>query len=131
MGNSIRLGGVKKIEVNDNGEYITLPVGDDRFLKAFYQLLDKASNSAQEVKMDENDITGSMDAVIDFDQNMKEQVDELFGAETCRKVFGDILPGAGMFIEFFFAVLPFLEEDQKRRIETMNKYGAGRMGSRV
>ena len=50
MANVIRLNGVKRIEVNDEGEYILLPVGDDQFLRNFYALVDEAQKKAAEIQ---------------------------------------------------------------------------------
>lgn len=113
MANVIRLNGVKRIEVNDEGEYILLPVGDDQFLRNFYALVDEAQKKAAEIQTDSNDILGSMDVIVAFDKYMMERVDGLFGAETCHKVFGNILPGVEMFLEFFTLLTPYLEEYKK------------------
>lgn len=123
--------GAKKIEVNDEGEYIILPVGDDSFIKRFYEIMDELQAKAAGIEMNDEDILGSINAVVDIDEKLRIKVDELIGEGTCRKVFGDMLPGLDMFIEFFAAILPFLEEHQKARIEKMNKYSAGRVGSSV
>ena len=41
MENKIRVAsGVKKIEVNDDGEVISFPVSDDNFVVRFYHLMD-------------------------------------------------------------------------------------------
>ena len=131
MANVIRLNGVKRIEVNDEGEYILLPVGDDQFLRNFYALVDEAQKKAAEIQTDSNDILGSMDVIVAFDKYMMERVDGLFGAETCHKVFGNILPGVEMYLEFFTLLTPYLEEYKKDRAEAISKYSAGRRGSSV
>lgn len=48
MENKIRIAsGVKKIEVNDEGEFISLPVADDNFVVRFYRLMDGIGERAQ------------------------------------------------------------------------------------
>lgn len=123
--------GVKRIEVNDAGEYITLPVGDDSFIQRFTSMMDEIQKQAEKLKMDEQDILGSMANLVAVDESIKEKIESLFGEGTCRKVFGDILPGIDMFLEFFEQLLPFIEEHQKSRTEKMNKYSASRAGSSV
>lgn len=123
--------GAKRIEVNDSGDYIILPVGDDSFIQRFTSMMEEIQGQAQSLKMDEQDILGSMESLVAIDQSIKEKVDNLFGEGTCKKVFGDILPGIDMFFEFFEALLPFIEEHQKSRADKMNKYSASRAGSSV
>ncbi len=127
---SIRVSsGTKKIEVNDEGEYITLPLGDDGFTRDFYRLLDDFQRQAQAVKVTEEDITGSMDQVVALNKELSEKVDSLFGAGTCKKVFGVLTPGVDLFLDFFTQLLPFFEASVKKRSEKLNKYNAGRTGS--
>ena len=125
MANAIRIdNGVKRIEVNDNGEVILLPVSDDSFLRGFYALIDEAQKKVADVKTDSGDI-------IEFDRYMVNKIDGLFGAETCRKVFGEVLPGVDMILEFFSLITPYLEEYRRDRAAAMSKYSAERRGSSV
>ncbi len=127
---SIRVSsGTKKIEVNDDGEFILLPLGDDGFTRGFYNLLNDFQKRAEAVKLTDEDITGSMDQIVKLNAEIAEKVDGLFGNGTCKKVFGDITPGIDMILDFFFQLLPFFEDAAKKRAERMNKYNAGRAGS--
>ena len=47
---SIRVRKTLDIEVNDNGDMITIPVEDVQFLDGFYDLVDKFSNKGQGIK---------------------------------------------------------------------------------
>ena len=47
---SLRVRKTLDIEVNDNGDIITIPVEDVQFLDGFYDLVDKFSNKGQEIK---------------------------------------------------------------------------------
>lgn len=130
MGNSIRIdSGTKRIEVNDDGDVILLPLGDDSFIRDFYKLADSFRQRAETVKVDENDILASMDQVACLNTTMKEEVDKLFGEGTCKKVFGDITPSTDLYLDFIYQLLPFFEEHTKKRLDRMNKYNAGRTGS--
>lgn len=134
MENKIRVGsGIRRIEVNDNGECIMLPVSDDNFTVQFYRLMDGISRQAKEIGESEpEDITGQIDAVekiIAIEKDTKRKVEELFGEGTCHKVFGDVLPSMDLFVEFFGSLVPFFEEYKKERIGKMGKYGANRTGS--
>lgn len=124
--------GVKKIEVNDAGEYITLPVSDDSFVVQFYKILDRIQTAAQSIPQEGPDIAGNMETVekiVSLERELKEEVDRLFGEETCRKVFGDILPSVDLFVEFFGSLIPFIEAHRQDRMKKMSKYDAGRTGS--
>ena len=65
MENKIRVAsGVKKIEVNDDGEFISLPVADDNFVVRFYRLMDGIGERAKEIGSEiPEDITGKIEAV--------------------------------------------------------------------
>lgn len=124
--------GVQKIEVNDEGETILLPVSDDGFIVAFYKLLDRVQTAAQSIPQTGEDIAGNMEAVetvVALEQELREKVDGLFGPETCRKVFGPILPSMDLFVEFFGSLLPFIEAHRDKRLAKMSKYDAGRTGT--
>ena len=113
---SIRINnGVKVIEVNDAGDTIRLPLSDDSFVKGFYGLL--------------NDIAETIDDVVKFDEEVRDKTDALIGEDTCKKVFGDVLPSSDMFIELFTKLLPFIEDHTNKRVANMNKYSAERVGS--
>lgn len=134
MENKIRVGtGVKKIEVNDDGEFILLPVADDGFVVQFYHLMDEIKAEAENIpEGNKEDIAGtlsSVEKVVEIEKETKRKVDELFGEGTCRKVFGSILPSVDLFVEFFGAILPFFEEYKHSRAEKLKKYGAQRTGS--
>ena len=57
------------------------------------------------------------------------EVDALFGPDTCRKVFGDIVPGIELFDDFFTQLMPYFEEYGKERAAKLNKYNAARTGN--
>lgn len=121
--------GTKKVEVNDEGEYILLPLSDNSFTVGFYRLLEDVNRSGETLPVD---ITGAVDGVeqiVEIEKHVKERVDALFGPETCRKVFGDITPSLDLFVEFFGALVPFFEEHKEARMRKMGKYAAERTGS--
>ena len=129
MGIRINTGTVK-IEVNDDGEFIVLPLGDDTFIRRFYDLLEKAEAKAGDI--DENqDVVSQLDAIIAFDKEMVAAIDDLIGRDTCRKVFGDILPGAELFLVFLAELAPYIEKHRETVDSRINKYNPQRTGSSV
>lgn len=137
MANSIRINsGNLKIEVNDDGEYIILPLGSEKFIQSFYKMMDdlrkKTETAANELKASDESpesILNELDQVVSVSDSLFEQTEQLFGEGTCRKVFGETRPGIIPMIEFFDALLPFIEDYQKERASRLNKYDAARTGS--
>lgn len=120
--------GVKVIEVNDAGETISLPLGDQAFTNGLLELMQLFSVKAGEVAQACKNIDIVADASAKAEQlstaaslnlkvctEMKERVDALFGDEVCRKVFGDIVPSMTAFSDFFDQLAPFIEEYGRER----------------
>lgn len=132
---------VKKIEVNDNGEYIELNFSDNSFPDRFYGMLDNIQKRANDVEAQAAELTEKYGANKDalsrnqaalyrhFHEDIMGEVDALFGHDTCRKVFGDIVPGIELFDDFFTQLTPFFEEYGKERAAKMSKYSATRTGN--
>lgn len=125
---------VKKIEVNDQGECIILNFSDNSFPDRFFAMLDSIQRRAGDVQEWENSMRerGGADPRAaaamyrQFHEEIMGDVDALFGPDTCRKVFGEIVPGIELFDEFFTQLIPFFEEYGRERAEKLGKYSAGR-----
>lgn len=133
------------IEVNDQGETITLPFGDQAFPNRVFELIAGFEQKKNEIAEKTKEIEEQQDIVdsLGFSQRQKDMVDmnlqlheyfkfktdEVFGAETCRKVFGDIVPSLDAFARFFDALSPYFEKHAKQRNEKLGKYNAGRTGN--
>lgn len=130
---------VRRIEVNDDGEYITLDFDDLNLPYRYYAMLKRFENDritfakkfAESVKNTTEAEAADKLAEAEREMNIyfRDAVDEVFGKGTCRKVYGDILPSIEMHLEFFDALKPFFEEEAKRRRQKMNKYSAKRSGN--
>lgn len=137
--------GVKRIEVNDNGDYITLSLNDNDFLDRFFGLYDDLQRMADEYTGRENAIREKhaaggeavMDGILketyalytEAGKSMKPKIDGLFGEGTCKKVFGDITPTFDLYIDFFEQLTPYLQEFAKEKTQRMSKYSAARTGN--
>lgn len=133
--------GVKRIEVNDDGDYIALNLNDHDFPNRFFAMLDKVQNIADEAEPKEKEIRescepGSMEFLRAFSaldnevhRAISAEVDALFGPGTCRKVFGDIVPGVELFDDFFQQLMPYIEEFGRERAKRLSKYSAARTGN--
>lgn len=125
---------VRRIEVNDDGEYIELDFNDQslphRFLAVFNDIGAKKREFDKRIATD-SDINLVSTVELEYEVNIyfKSKIDELFGKDTCRKVYGDILPSIEMHIDFLSQLIPYFEEYAASRREKMNKYNSGRGGS--
>lgn len=132
---------VKRIEVNDSGEFIELDFDDLNLPYRYYAMVrkfekDRADFAAELAeKMEGSSPEDTADDLIDAERRLniylRDAVDKVFGAGTCRKVYGDILPSVEMHLQFFDALRPYFEEEAKRRQQKMNKYRADRSGDNV
>lgn len=130
---------IKRIEVNDNGEFITLDFDDLNLPYRYYGMLKRLEKDrvkfAQELQEKLRDKTGmdSAEELVNAERDLniyfRDAIDEVFGEGTCRKVYGDILPSIDMHLQFFDAIRPYFEEEAQRRRQKMKKYSAKRSGS--
>lgn len=135
--------GVKRIEVNDNGDFITLSLSDNAFIKRFYDLYDNVQKKADGYAKKENEIREKHkgeenqsalleEALVLYSvagEDMAAEVDKLFGEGTCKKVFGNISPSFDLFLDFFEQLTPYLQEFSKERSQRLSKYSADRAGN--
>lgn len=133
--------GAKRIEVNDNGDYIVLDFGDnslpDRFFAMVDRVQERAKESVPEAEKIETEYEKGSEAYIragaalmrKVHENIMAEVDGFFGPGTCKKVFGDIVPGIELYDDFFNQLTPYFEQAAKERAQRMSKYSASRTGN--
>lgn len=132
--------GAKRIEVNDAGEYIVLNFGDQSFPKRVFDMMgrikartEQAAAEEKKIREENQDEENRILALAEFNEGLHryvmQEVDGVFGPETCRKVFGDIVPGIDLFEDFFNQLMPYFEDYAKERSAKMSKYSAGRTGN--
>lgn len=141
MANKLRVNtGAVVIEVNDAGESITLPFGDQQFPTRFFALLEDFNGKQAEYEQRANEIDTSNKSELEkakhgtalnleIHQYFKKEIDRIFGAETCRKVFGEIVPGIELYADFFNQLTPYFEKYAKERAAKVQKYSAKRNGN--
>lgn len=141
--------GTKKIEVNDAGEYIEFSIVNNDFFRAFFDLLrwfDEQENRKEIAEMEEQkDKVVSEDGekinydaannVLDIRDKISkeacEKIDNIFGAEASRKIFGNVIPDMYMIADFFEKISPLIEKYQKERSQTIDKkYSKNRKGAK-
>ena len=129
--------GVKKIQVNDSRECITFDTRDQGFLAEMVALTKyfEAKRPEYQAKLAEIEAMPSSTqeeqiaraaAACDFNmkvcEHLKQQVDNIFHDEVCRKVFGNITPTVDVFAEFFLQLAPIVRIAQMERQEKVRKY---------
>lgn len=141
--------GLKRIEVNDAGEYIEFSVVDNRFFRSFFDLLqwfDKQENRKEIKEMEQqNDKVVSDDgnkinydianSIIDTREKISkeacEKIDNIFGTEASRKIFVNVVPDMYMIADFFEQITPLVEKYAKERNQSINKkYNKSRKGAK-
>lgn len=133
--------GIRKIGVNDAGDYIELSVTDVRLLDRFSSLVEWFSAKQEELARFDEDFkarhagdTDDTEAVIEAIHKRTEvfretckQIDDVFGEGCCRKVFGDIIPDELPLMDFFGQMTPVMQRMAMERGEKLKtKYSRNR-----
>ncbi len=140
---SIRINtGAKKIEVNDDGDCIVLNFADQSLPTRYFALLEvieaKRADYQQRAKIIDEDqslddkarFKAAAALNLEIHNYMREQVDNLFEADTCRKVFGDIVPSIDLYADFFEQLSPYFEKyAAERKAKLKQKYTPARTGN--
>lgn len=133
--------GAKKIEVNDQGDFITLNFGDASFAKRFFEMLDRAEArtkaalpdaQALEAKISRDSkeyLQATADLWSKVHEDIRDEIDAFFGPDTCRKVFGGIVPDIALYNDFFDQLMPYFQEYANAHAERAKKYSADRQGN--
>lgn len=121
------------IEVNDAGETITLNVEDTMFLERFCNIMDEFQTISKELESEEvkkMELRDHVTLMIERTKGLMARIDDIFGADTCRKVFGDTVPGPYMIADFFDQLMPIAEKYMdERQKEISKKYNRTRRGA--
>lgn len=129
---------IKRIQVNEAGEYITMNLNDQEFVPRLIRLMKEFEAAADECNEKSSIIDvmpeetqqermKKIEAAADFKlqicREMKGKVDDAFQDEVCRKVFGHVTPSVAAFAEFFDQIGALLKrfgdekaEERRRKI---------------
>lgn len=132
---------IKKIEVNDNGDYITLNFNDRSFPSKFYSLMDQFESKKIEVESKLTEISSITDETektkemlhldMEIHKWLSKEVDNIFGEDTCKKVFGNVIPNIFLYVDFFDQITPFFVEYVNFQKQLSSKYSPRRDGNTV
>lgn len=139
---------VKRIKVNEAGEYIVMNLDDQTFIPRLIDLMKGFETAADEYMKKSAEIDSlpeetqqermakvAVSAAFNLEvcSMLKQKVDAAFQDEVCRKVFGDITPSVSAFAEFFEQLGALLkqfsaekaEESQRKIAKYTEKYERG------
>ena len=124
----IRVSNGIKIEVNDDGDTITIPVEDMQFMEKLYSMIDNVKKSSEKLSHASGENTrDQLNVVIEECKNIANEIDILFGTGSCRKIFGDVTPTPYVVIDFFNQIGTIIKkyagERQRRIMEKYNTNG--------
>lgn len=142
--------GLKRVEVNDKGEFIEFSVTDNGFLRKLAGLLRWFGGQDEgigELQKYQEDIFAGDGGDMNFealnkaldtrDRIIKEacgRIDDVFGAEACRKIFGGIMPDFWAISDFLGQISPLIEKFTRERTAVSGgiaqKYSRDRKGAR-
>lgn len=140
--------GVRKIGVNDNGDYIEISVNDGGLHTRFAELIAWFDKKQEEVHAKGEElvkkhgdgpiISGEEDGTVNINtaaivdvtntevevyKEISEKIDEVFGKDTCKKVFGDVIPNFVLISDFFEQMSPIMQKlSEERGEKLLNRY---------
>ncbi len=138
---------IKNIEVNDNGDYISIPISDAAFYERFGALIKNFEQKQVEIEKKAKDLSekhkdkpeNDTDMIVDSIRIYSElcqytcaELDNLFGEGCCKKVFVGVQnPGIELIGDFFEQITPLLNQYAQERNQRINLiYNRNRKGAR-
>lgn len=122
------------IEVNDAGDTITINTEDQSLVDKFYGMMERLQEIKEEMEAPEMEKKGEREILkimIERTKEIMKEIDNIFSEDSCKKIFGDIVPSAYLIVEFFDQMTPIVEKHMKeRRKEIENRYSRRRKGAR-
>lgn len=131
--------GVKRIQVNENGDFITFDARDQGFTERFMKLLKDFTNKKAEYDAKVKDLQSMpcdtekeqltrATAALEFNSSvcnwMAEQINAVFQDDVKQKVFGDITPTGEAWAEFMYQLAPIVQVAKAEQSERVRKYTA-------
>lgn len=118
-----------RIDVNDDGYIVEVPVSDDGWIKRFLDYAERMNtlNEKHMIAAQEDESKSVMEAVM-FAQEVKDGFTELFGHGAYEATFGCDIAGVEYVVEFLNYIMPYIEKRVEDRNKILNKYSPYRIG---
>ncbi len=131
---NIRVGNKVEVGVNDAGDSIVLNFDDCMFIDNFFYVAESLER-ASDFFNGEFENLGEREQVKATKEKMLEitkEIDNLFGENSCKKIFGDIVPSPYLVYDLFDQLLPIIQRyTDERQKKIAEKYNNKRKGSRT
>lgn len=120
--------GDKRVEINDSGDYIVIPMGDNTFPQRVIEFSKKAEDQYNILLEKEKELHGSDVEIISNMRagillNVGQLFDGLFGDGSCKKVFGNLAPSMDIMVSFMEQIAPLVNKfATERQSEIEAKY---------
>lgn len=114
-----------EIGVNDDGDTIFLDVENTLFINRYYHLLERVDKiiGSIDTKKEIKDAEFG-DYVTDIMKQFVAELDECFGVDSCKKIFGEgVVPSPSALIDLFDQLTPIVDKYiKKREAKVVQKY---------
>jgi hypothetical protein len=123
--------GIIRLQINDTDDVLEFNPTDILFAEKYYQIYSEFQSKQQEYlersakldadkdKLDENGVPYNflqgIELVKEVCGYMSEKIDWLFGAGTCRILFGGAM-SIDMISQFFEAITPYIESARNKKV---------------
>lgn len=128
--NKININTGVTIEVNDNGDTIVARIDDTLFIDQFHMFLDKVEEVSREIELlnTEND-REALKIITEKTKILMSVIDDMFGEDACKKIFGNIVPSGFAIAEFVEQLVPIFDNyTNTRQKKISDKYSRNRKG---
>nr|DAW44987.1 MAG TPA: tail assembly chaperone protein [Bacteriophage sp.] len=119
---------IKKIKVNENGEYLEINLNDSGLLENYtnmaYEIKTCTESEISNKDIDVNNdnleaMINSLKKVLSSHKKLAGIIDKYMGEGTCKKVFGIKYPTADSVFEFLIQYQALLEQYTGEKLESM------------
>lgn len=114
----------KVIKVNEDGDTITLNVGDVTLNSRLCKLLKDIQTSSEELSKSEHSddpdsVLETLELMVEKQKYIAIKIDEFFGKDTCYKVFKTNTPYIDDVMDFMFQMLPLIEKFTGQKMQNL------------
>lgn len=126
---SIHIKSCLRVCVNDVGDVILIPIEDTQFIEDFFNMLEEFSEANEKIRTKVSNLEGveQVKPIKEEIKGMMAELDRIFGEESCKKIFGNIIPTPYAMAEFLDQMVPILQKyTNERQSKIAEKYSKNR-----